>query len=142
MTLLESIKKKQTFLKHMVDLFSLNHCQAVWGRAEERARREHHREKYDLVFCRALGRFTTGLELAMPFIRMGGAWAAHRGADGPEEAQAAQDTVKQMGGEIGNILPYQLPGLSKQRYIIRIDKKRPTPETYPRRPGIPAKRPL
>jgi 16S rRNA (guanine527-N7)-methyltransferase len=140
-TLLDSVRKKQLFLERIVSGLHLS-GPALWGRAEDFAHDPAHRETYDLAFCRAVGRFSTALELTLPFLKIGGAFLAHRGEDGPEEAQTASFALKELGGTLSTSYAYQLPGLSKKRHIVRIEKTKPSPREYPRRVGLPTKKPL
>ncbi|MGQ0644950.1 MAG: 16S rRNA (guanine(527)-N(7))-methyltransferase RsmG [Elusimicrobiota bacterium] len=142
MTFVESIQKKAAFLQAAADKFSLDDCRVEAARAEDLAREPAHREAYDLAFFRAVGDFSMGLELTLPFLKIGGACLAHRGADGPQEADAAAEALKILGGEVVGRRSYRLPHRDKERWILRVEKRRPTPPEYPRRPGVPAKRPL
>jgi 16S rRNA (guanine527-N7)-methyltransferase len=113
-----------------------------WLRAETLGREAAHRETYDLAFCRAVGRFTTVAELTLPLLKTGGALLAHRGHEAPEETAAAGKALDLLGARVAGLTAYALPGLDKKRYIVRVEKIRPTPEAYPRREGVPAKKPL
>jgi 16S rRNA (guanine527-N7)-methyltransferase len=140
--LVESIQKKAAFVQSAVEALALANCTVKSDRAEDLAREPDHRETYDLAFCRAVGRFATGLELVLPLLRVGGCWLAHRGEDGLTEAEAAEPVAKRLGGTVTGHHAYQLPHRDKTRYIVRVEKREPAPAQYPRRPGIPAKRPL
>jgi 16S rRNA (guanine527-N7)-methyltransferase len=65
-----------------------------------------------------------------------------KGENGPAEVQAAQAAVQLLGGQINQLLPVTLPGVSEERFLVVIEKICATPERYPRRVGIPTKRPL
>lgn len=140
--LLDSIQKKSDALAEICARHTPGRAQALCGRAELLAREAEHREKYDLAFCRALGRFTTVLELTLPFLAVGGVLLAHRGHEAADEGPAAAAALEKLGGKIESLTAYTLPGLDKKRYIVRVVKERPTPAEYPRRDGVPAKRPL
>jgi 16S rRNA (guanine527-N7)-methyltransferase len=141
-TLVESVGKKTDFLEILPDRLGQANLAVEPTRAEDLGRDDAHRGRYDLAFCRAVGRFTTGLELTLPLLKVGGSWLAHRGADAPEEAAAATAALRALGGEVASLFPYRLPHLDKQRCIVRVVKTASTPDTYPRRAGMPAKRPL
>lgn len=142
MAFVESVKKKTLFLDVLLERLPLKNCVVLNARAEDLARDPAHRETYSLAFCRAVGRFSTGLELALPLLRVGGAWVAHRGADAPEEIAASAEALKELGGEVTASYAYRLPHLDRPRHIVRVQKTAPTPEKYPRRAGVPAKKPL
>jgi 16S rRNA (guanine527-N7)-methyltransferase len=142
MALLESVNKKTLFLDALLERLPLKNCAVLRGRAEDLARDPAHRGAYDLAFCRAVGRFSTGLELALPLLRVGGAWIAHRGADAPAEIEASAEALKQLGGEVAASYAYRLPHLDRPRHIVRVRKTSETPDKFPRRAGMPAKRPL
>lgn len=142
MTFVESIGKKAAFLRDMAGRFSLKDAAVMEGRAETLAHEPGLRETYDLAFCRAVGSLPEVLELTLPFVKVGGACLLHRGADGPEEAKAAAKALQTLGGEVTAAHPYRLPGLDRTRHILRVEKTAPTPAAYPRRVGVPAKRPL
>ncbi|MBI4396543.1 MAG: 16S rRNA (guanine(527)-N(7))-methyltransferase RsmG [Elusimicrobia bacterium] len=142
LTSIESVKKKQVFLLEAAKHLCLFNISALAERAEETARNPEHRETYDLAFCRAVGRLSTICELTLPFLRVGGTLLAHRGAEGSDETRQAADAIKELGGQPVNLSSYRLPLLDKSRTIVSIEKVRPAPAQYPRRAGLPAKRPL
>jgi len=141
-TLLDSVGKKVDFLRAAASELGAANVDALSGRAEELARLPEHRASYDLAFCRAVGNFSVVLELTLPFLKTGGALLAHRGEDGPDEAGAAASALTLLGGAFRNNFSYRLPHRDKTRHILRVEKTAPTPDAYPRRAGMPAKRPL
>jgi 16S rRNA (guanine527-N7)-methyltransferase len=140
-TLLDSIQKKLRELESMAETLGLS-VHTLWGRAEEKARDPHLRESFDLALCRAVGSLSCVLELTLPFVKVGGCCLLHRGADAPAELEKISPALKKLGGTAGPLIPYGWPGLEKQRFILRIDKSHQTPSEYPRRVGIPERRPL
>ncbi|HRY28835.1 MAG TPA: 16S rRNA (guanine(527)-N(7))-methyltransferase RsmG [Elusimicrobiota bacterium] len=140
--LLESVRKKTAFLETLVERLPLPTVAVLAERAEDAGRREEHREEYDAAFCRAVGPFSTVLELTLPLVRVGGAALLHRGHEAPQETSAAGEALARLGGRLGGHTVYRLPHLTQPRYIVRIEKTSATPEEYPRRNGRPAKRPL
>jgi 16S rRNA (guanine527-N7)-methyltransferase len=141
-TLLDSLRKKQAAVSSLLETAKVSNAQAVWGRAEEVAHGAANRETYDGALCRAVGRLTTVLELTVPFLKIGGSAYLHRGSDGREELALASPALTSLGGKIGPIFPYRLPGLDKDRLILCIEKTYQTLTGFPRRAGMPAKRPL
>ena len=142
-TLLDSVRKKTDAVGEIARSRFGDRVEALWSRSETLAREEGRRDAYDLAFCRAVGRFTTVLELTLPLLKPGGVLLAHRGHEAPEmETAAATTALGSLGGRLEEITPYSLPGLDKTRYIVRVVKTAATLPAYPRREGVPAKRPL
>lgn len=141
-TLLDSLRKKQTAVADLLETAQIKNGRAIWGRAEDLARQTEHREAYDGALCRAVGRLTTVLELTLPFVKVGGAAVLHRGSDGRVELAEAGRALKDLGGRPGPIYSYRLPGLEKERLILCVEKTHQTSIGFPRRAGIPAKKPL
>jgi len=114
----------------------------VHARAEEIAHRPEHRETYDWALARAVAGLPVLVEYLLPFLRLGGKAIAQKGETGPAEAQAAEGALKLVGGRIHQVIPLELPGVVETRYLVVMEKAARTPADYPRRPGIPAKKPL
>lgn len=140
--LVDSVRKKAEAVRDLAARHAPGRGETSWTRAETLAHEPALRGAFDLAFCRALGPFTTVLELTLPFLKTGGALLAHRGHEAPAETAAAEKALSALGGSVVETLPYDLPGLDKKRYIVRVLKTLPTPSAYPRREGVPAKRPL
>ncbi|MGH2518999.1 MAG: 16S rRNA (guanine(527)-N(7))-methyltransferase RsmG, partial [Chloroflexota bacterium] len=135
-TLLEATAKKAAFLRHVATTLGLPLSVAA-QRAEEHTRRE----AYNVVVARAVAALPALLELTVPFCALGGrVLAMKKGAGVAAEIAESQVALRLLGGELGPPLSYELAGEPRQILVIR--KVRPTPVEYPRRPGLPAKRPL
>jgi 16S rRNA (guanine527-N7)-methyltransferase len=142
LTLLEATGKKAEFLRAVVSQLRLEHVTVVCGRAEEMGRDPAHREVYDLTVARAVAGMSALAELTLPFTRLGGTVVAQKGENPAEEVETAQVAVQVLGGRIARIIPVTVPGLPAARHLVVLDKVSPTPARYPRRPGMPVKRPL
>jgi 16S rRNA (guanine527-N7)-methyltransferase len=142
MVLLEATGKKVTFLEHIVSRLGMRKVQPLKGRAEEVAHDPDHRERYDVVLARAVAELSVLAEYALPLCSMGGLVIAQKGAGAREETQAAEYAVSVLGGRLKRVIPVELLGLAEARNLIVIEKAARTPTQYPRRPGMPAKRPL
>jgi 16S rRNA (guanine527-N7)-methyltransferase len=142
LTLIESTGKKTTFLQHMVRLLDLEDVQIINERAETVGHWDDHRECYDVVLARAVARLNVLAEYCLPFCRLGGRVIAPKGEDAEVEAQEAQGALETLGGTVRSVKPVHISGLESEHYLIVIDKVAHTPESYPRRPGMPSKRPL
>jgi 16S rRNA (guanine527-N7)-methyltransferase len=142
LTLLEVTGKKADFLEHIVARLGLGRVQVVRARAEEVGQRAEYRESFRVALARAVAALGVLAEYALPLLRLGGVFVAEKGRDVDEEVKAAEAAVKTLGGELQEVKPIQLPGLRDLRHLVVVRKVRTTPPKYPRRPGIPAKRPL
>lgn len=137
LTLLEATGKKARFLEHLAAALSLDGVAIAAERAETFA----NRDAYDVVVARALASMPALLELTLPFCRQGGVvLALKKGAHLPAELASAGRALTILGGELAAPHSYGLGGESRQVVVVR--KVGPTPADYPRRPGLPAKKPL
>jgi len=142
LVLLEATAKKADFLNHLIPKLGLDDVEVVVGRAEEVAREARYREKFDLVLSRAVAALPTLVELALPFCIIGGIFIAQKKGAIDEEISRANKAISLLGGGLREVKRVDLPAFPDERYLVVIDKLSPTPEQYPRRPGLPAKRPL
>ena len=140
--LLESREKRVAFLREMVSMLCLREVEIYPERAEELARTPGLREGFDAVLARGLGKMPVLAELTLPFVRVGGLLIAQKkGSIGPELADA-QEALASLGGGPSQVRWLEVPGLVGPRALVVVPKVAPTPEKYPRRSGMPAKRPL
>jgi 16S rRNA (guanine527-N7)-methyltransferase len=142
LTLLEATTKKTKFLQHIVDTLQLNEVTVLAARAEEVGRQAAHREQYDVALARAVASLPVLAEYTLPLVRVEGLVIAQKGQHLAEEVEAAIRASEMLGGQLDRILPVEVPGLEAARHLIIIRKSKATPKQYPRRPGVPAKRPL
>ena len=138
LTLIEATAKKAEFLRWLAGDLALDGVEVLTGRAEMLAHDAELREAFDVATARALGPLTVVLELTLPFVRAGGVLLAQRGSEGAAEAEAAGAAAEALGGAIREA--HAIDG--GERCVVVVDKRTPTPERYPRRVGVPAKRPL
>jgi 16S rRNA (guanine527-N7)-methyltransferase len=141
MTLLETTIKKAAFLRHVVGLLGLAGVEVLAERAETLGQDPAHRETYDLVVARAVAEMAVLAEYCLPFCRIGGVFVAQKKAGNEEEMQSAQGAVTALGGRMLPAIAVLLPGAAPRQLVV-VEKVAATPSRYPRRPGIPAKRPL
>ena len=140
--LLEATGKKVEFLKNLINRLSLNNVYVHQGRAEDFGQNSEFREKFDVAFARAVAGLPVLLEYVLPFIKMEGIFIAQKGKKYSEEIDMSAYALKTLGGEILDIKSVRLPYESSEKRLIIIKKISPTPVKYPRRNGIPLKRPL
>jgi len=142
LVLLDSTAKKTAFLDHIVEKLGLNNVEIVTGRAEEIARQEQYREKFDVVLSRAVAALPTLLELTLPFCATGGSFIAQKKGDIDHEILSAGKAISLLGGKLREVKRIEIEEFTDSRKLIIIDKVAATPTLYPRRSGMPAKRPL
>ncbi|GAB4422039.1 MAG: 16S rRNA (guanine(527)-N(7))-methyltransferase RsmG [Anaerolineales bacterium] len=141
-TLVESIGKKTKFCQHIIDTLKLDGIEVIQARAEELGQTPAHRESYDWVIARAVANMRVLSEYLLPLAHVGGVVLAQKGESGPAEAQDAEKAIKLLGGEVRQLIPVILPGVVEERHLVIVDKIATTPPGYPRKPGVPAKKPL
>jgi 16S rRNA (guanine527-N7)-methyltransferase len=142
LALLEATGKKVLFLEHIVGELGLRDVEIIKGRAEELGRQAAHREVYEVAVARAVAQLVVLLEYALPLLAIGGIFVAQKGAEIEDEVEAAQSALLILGGRMKGVRPVHLAGLDAPRHLVVVEKVAPTPQKYPRRAGIPAKRPL
>ncbi|AHV99726.1 16S rRNA (guanine(527)-N(7))-methyltransferase RsmG [Paenibacillus sabinae] len=142
LTIVDSLSKRISFLKHVCDELKLEGVELIHGRAEDIARQTSHRDSYDLVTARAVARMALLNEFCLPFVRKDGIFAAMKGSDPTEELSEAKFSLKELRGQLEKVEPFSLPIEDSARHIIFIRKTGATPAKYPRKAGIPAKTPL
>ena len=142
LTLVESVGKKAEFCRHVVKMLDLQGVEVVQERAETLGQDPSYREQYDWAVARAVAILPVLAEYLLPLVRVGGSMLAMKGESGPAEAHSAEHAMRVLGGHLRQLLPVTLPGVAEERYLVVIDKVAATPSGYPRKVGIPAKRPL
>jgi 16S rRNA (guanine527-N7)-methyltransferase len=141
-TLLEATGKKVEFLRHVISALNLNNVSVINGRAEEIAHQPVYREQFDIVTARALAELPALLELTLPFCRLRGRIIAQKKGPLDVELASATKALAVLGGKLSDVKMVTLPELPDERCLVIVEKVAPTPPKYPRRPGMPAKKPL
>ena len=142
MVLVESIGKKAQFCQHVVDQLQLTNVVVIHSRAEKVGRLPEYRETFDWAVARAVAQLPTLLEYLLPLVKVGGRAIAQKGETALVEAQSASAAFEVLGGELEEIVPVELPTVTETRHLVTVRKSAATPEKYPRRAGIPSKRPI
>lgn len=142
LTLVESVKKKVAFCQHVVQVLRLSSIKVLHDRAERIGQKSEHREAYDWAVARAVAQLPVLAEFLLPLVRLGGTMIAMKGESAPAEVHQAENAIRILGGSLRNIIPVTLPCVVEERYLVVVDKVAATPDNYPRRIGIPKKRPL
>lgn len=142
LTLLEATGKKARFLATTISALQIPNSRVVNERAETVGQDPAHRQQYDAACCRAIGPMSQLLEYCMPLIRVGGRLLAMKGPKAESELGDAVRAAESLGaGELGVYDSY-VDGFDRESVIIVIEKSRPTPRNYPRKPGVPRQSPL
>jgi 16S rRNA (guanine527-N7)-methyltransferase len=142
LVLLEAVAKKAAFLRHITQKLGLDDVEIIVGRAEEVAHLPQYREKFSLALSRAVASLPTLVELVLPFCAVGGGFIAQKKGDIKTELDQASHAIGVLGGRLWGVKSVELSEFADGRQLVVIDKVSSTPPKYPRRPGIPAKRPL
>ena len=140
--LVESVGKKTAFLEHIIAALELDGVAVHTGRAEALAREPELRESFDLALVRGVARLSLLLEYTLPFCHAGGKVVALKHGGLESELAGAEFALLELRGRAAGMFPVTLPGLTDNRVVAAFEKVAPTPDRYPRRVGIPAKRPL
>ncbi|WP_438433616.1 16S rRNA (guanine(527)-N(7))-methyltransferase RsmG [Gorillibacterium sp. sgz500922] len=142
LTIVDSLNKRIGFLRHLADTLGLEGVTLVHGRAEDIARLTEHRDRYDAVTARAVARLAVLNELCLPFVKVGGWFAAMKGAAVAEETAEAGVSIRELGAELAGTHSFRLPMEDAERYMVMLRKIKSTPKKYPRKAGLPVKQPL
>jgi 16S rRNA (guanine527-N7)-methyltransferase len=142
LTLLEATAKKAAFLEKLVSALGLDGVTIVNARAEELGHDPAHRGQYALVLARAVAPLRVLVELTLPFLQQGGCLAAVKGSGAAREVREAAHALEVLGGEPSQPVKLEAPGATVPPTLVLVRRMGATPDSYPRRPGIPSKRPL
>ena len=140
-TLMDALQKRVEFLQSVIDALHLN-AEAVHLRSEDAARRPEFRENYDMAVARAVAPMNVLCELLLPFVRVGGRMLAMKGPNLADELRDAEYALSTLGGAVERVIDLPIPGRDWSHRGAWIVKVSPTPDQYPRRAGLPEKRPL
>ena len=141
-TLFDSLKKRLNFLDEVTEELGLDGIRTLHGRAEDYGRNKEYRDSFDLVFSRAVANMSSLSEYCLPFVKVGGIFAAYKTSDSAEEIKAAEHAIAKLGGKTEKTDSFVLPGSDIGRSIVIVRKLKKTPGQYPRKAGMPTKEPL
>ncbi|MBR5329292.1 MAG: 16S rRNA (guanine(527)-N(7))-methyltransferase RsmG [Firmicutes bacterium] len=137
LTLADALKKRCLFLERLSEELEINDVNILWGRAEELGRKEELRGQYDFAAARAVASLPILLEYCTPFLKEGGKFLAMKAK---EEDVDSTKALSELCCNIADTTRYELNG--EDRMLITVEKIGATPDKYPRRPGMPEKKPL
>jgi 16S rRNA (guanine527-N7)-methyltransferase len=140
--LIESTAKKTAFLNHIIRKLELQNVEVLSSRAEEAAHLPVYREQFALALSRAVASLPTVVELALPFCRIGGKFIAQKKGEIDREITGAEKAIAVLGGRLNQTKRIELTEFADARYLVIVDKISSTPGEYPRRPGVPERRPI
>jgi 16S rRNA (guanine527-N7)-methyltransferase len=142
LVLIEPTTKKTAFLHHIVCKLELENVEVLNTRGEEAAHLPLYREQFTLVLSRAVALLPTLVELTLPFCQLGGRFIAQKKGEIAREIDKAEEAIAALGGKLSQMKKIELDEFDDTRYLLIIDKICSTPSKYPRRAGVPRRRPL
>ncbi|PID86163.1 MAG: 16S rRNA (guanine(527)-N(7))-methyltransferase RsmG [Chloroflexi bacterium] len=142
LTLTDSLTKKTQFLEEVVSALDLSEVTICAERAETLGQLALHRAQYDWAMARGVIEMRALSEYLLPLCQVGGHMLAQKGANAQKEVESALTAIMILGGAAPRLQTIQLPEVEVPHLLVTVKKIKETPAKYPRRPGIPAKRPL
>lgn len=139
-TIVDSLTKRITFLKHLANVLELENVTAISARAEEYAK--DYRESFDIVTARAVARLNILDELCLPLVKINGDFITLKGLKAQEELKEAKAGIEKLGGKVTKEIDFTLTDENDYRSNIYIHKIKKTPSLYPRTFGKIKKKPL
>ncbi len=141
-TLLDSLNKRIKFLDEVISQLGLEDINTIHGRAEDYAKPDKLREKYDICVSRAVANLSTLSEFCLPFVKKGGCFISYKSEKISDEANDAKKAIFILGGKVKEQVEFYLPESDIYRNLFIIEKVSNTPKKFPRKAGLPAKEPL
>ncbi|MBD5137115.1 MAG: 16S rRNA (guanine(527)-N(7))-methyltransferase RsmG [Lachnospiraceae bacterium] len=141
-TLLDSLNKRIKFLGEVAEELKLNRIDMYHGRAEELGRNVEHREKYDLCVSRAVANLSSLSEYCLPFVKVDGRFVSYKSGDCDKEIEESGNAINKLSGNIEKVEKFNLPDSDISRSFVSIVKVKKISDSYPRKSGIPLKKPL
>lgn len=144
-TALDSTAKRIEYVKETARMLSLSNVTAIAERAEVLANDLSYRESFDIATARAVAAMPILTELCLPFVKIGGNFAAMKAAKGDDEAKISANAIAKCGGKLISVDEHPLysrTGESEQRVIIYVSKEAKTPKEFPRHYSKISKKPL
>ena len=140
--LVDSLNKRLKIIQQLCSEIVIENVTTVHGRAEDLARMEIHREKYDICISRAVANLNVLSEYCLPFVKAGGYMAAYKGADAEKEIDEAKNAMKILGAVDYRLHDGTIGDSGREHKILMVKKGKKTPSKYPRKAGTPVKEPL
>lgn len=140
--LLDSLKKRIHFLEEVINQLGLKNISAIHGRAEDYAKENGGREKFDLCVSRAVANLSTLSEYCIPFVKKKGKFICYKSEKLTDELFNAKKAISILGGKVEKQVDFFLPSSKIYRNFLVIDKVKETPPKFPRKAGLPSKEPI
>ena len=141
-TLMDSLNKRIIFLQDVVKKCGLKNVECIHRRAEELAKNEKYREKYDVCVSRAVANLSVLLEYCIPFIKKGGMFISYKSISSEEELSDSKNAQNKLCCKLKKNISFELPDTDIRRNFLLFEKFDNTSSKYPRNNGIPRKKPL
>ena len=142
LTLLDSLSKRIKFLDDVITAINLNGITTIHSRAEEGGRNPKLRDHFDIAVSRAVASLDVLTEYCLPYVKVGGLFISYKSQDIEEELASSKKAIKLLGGELEDVVRFQLADSDISRSFVLIRKTKPTPKAYPRKPGTAKREPL
>lgn len=141
-TLLDSLNKRINFLNAVISDLGLTGIHTIHGRAEDYAKNQKFRAKYDFCVSRAVANLAVLSEYCIPFLKVGGYFISYKSGEVDEELNNSKRALSLLGGKIEDVIKFNIPETDIRRSFVIINKIKDTPGKYPRKAGLPSKEPL
>lgn len=144
-TLLDSLNKRITFLESVIERLNLKNVKCIHGRAEDFGNDKNYREKYDFCVSRAVANLSTLTEYCIPFVKVKGKFISYKASNVDEEINEAKNAIKLLSANISDVNKMIIKdntGTEYERNFVIIEKVKPLKKQYPRKSGIPSRKPL
>lgn len=141
-TLMDSLNKRVDFLNEVIDALKLDGINAIHGRAEDYAKPDKLREKYDLCVSRAVANLSTLSEYCLPYVKIGGKFISYKSEKAADEIKESEYAIDILGGQVEKQIDFILPDSNIYRNLVVVEKVSETPPGYPRKAGTASKKPL
>ena len=140
--LVDSLNKRINFLQEVIKKLNLDNIEVIHARAEDLGQNKKYRETFDIVTSRAVANMSVLSEYLLPLARVNGKCICMKGSDIEEELENSKYAINLLGGKIEKVDKFELSNERIGRNIIIVKKLKNTPNSYPRKAGTPAKKPL
>ena len=141
-TLLDSLNKRIKFLDEVILQLGLKDIDTIHGRAEDFAKPDKLREKYDLCVSRAVANLSTLSEYCLPFVKLDGNFISYKSEKLVDELDSAKKAIFVLGGKFSNQVDFTIDNGNIYRNLVVINKVQKTPKQYPRKAGTATKSPI
>lgn len=140
--LLDSLNKRIKFLEEVISVTGLKNINTIHGRAEDFAKQEQYREKFDLCVSRAVANLSTLSEYCLPYVSVKGQFISYKSGKVEQELKDSARAIEVLGGEIRETIYFPLADTDMERSLVIVEKVKKTQKKYPRRAGLPTKEPI